>query len=222
MPPTESTIHTKMLLFDMDDTLLKGRFIDTCAEQFNFRQALNLLRQIDRNAVSLTQRIASFLQGKTKQELLDIVAGIPLVDDIVDVTAILKGRGYRIGIVSDSYQLITQYVGEKIGADFSMANELQIEGEMLTGEVLIPSYFHYSEESACRHQVCKTNALRYASKKYGVPLDRCIVVGDSDNDICMLQHAGLGVAFCATDSLKKVATKQIDKRSFSELLEYAY
>jgi glucosyl-3-phosphoglycerate synthase len=213
---------TRMLLFDMDDTLLKGRFIDVCAEQFNFRQALNLLRQIDRNAVSLTQRIASFLQGKTKDELIDIVKTIPLVDDIIDVTAVLKKRGYKIGIISDSYQVITQYVGERIGADFSLANELQFDNGYLTGEVLIPSYFHYSEESTCRHQVCKTNALRYASHKYNVPLSQCIVVGDSDNDICMLQHAGLGVAFCATEALKNVAAKKIDKRSFVELLDYAW
>jgi glucosyl-3-phosphoglycerate synthase len=211
-----------MLLFDMDDTLLKGRFIDTCAEQFNFRQALNLLRQIDRNPVSLTQRIASFLQGKTKDDLISIVKTIPLVDDIVDVTAVLKKRGYRIGIISDSYTIITQYVGDKIGADFSLANELQFENGQLTGEVLIPSCFHYSEESSCRHQVCKTNALRYASRKYDVPLSKCIVVGDSDNDICMLQHAGLGVAFCATEALKNVASKTIDKRSFVDLLEYAW
>jgi glucosyl-3-phosphoglycerate synthase len=213
----------KMIVFDMDNTLLQGRFIDACAERFNFKQALNLLRQIDNDPVSLTLRIAGFLKGKTKKELLDIVAAIPLVDDIVEVSEELKRRSYIIGIISDSYQLITQHVANRIGADFWLGNELLYEQDKLTGEVLIPSWFHYSEESTCRHQACKTNALRYICRKYNMELKDCIVVGDSENDICMVQHAGIGVAFCSTSEwLKSVAEKHIEKKKFAELLAYAY
>ncbi len=56
----------KMVVFDMDNTILRGRFIDDCAERFNFKQALNLLRQIDHDPVSLTIRIASFLKRQNK------------------------------------------------------------------------------------------------------------------------------------------------------------
>jgi glucosyl-3-phosphoglycerate synthase len=212
----------KLVVFDMDNTLLHGRFIDTCAERFNFKQALNLLRQIDHDPVSLTVRIASFLEGKRKSELLQIVEGISLVDDIVEVVSELKKRSYAVGIISDSYQLITQYVAKKINADFWMGNELQYEDEVLTGQVLIPSYFHYSEESTCKHQVCKTNALRYICKRYHVKLEDCIVVGDSDNDVCMIRHAGTGVSFCTTsEMLKNTARIHIEQRKFNELLSFA-
>jgi glucosyl-3-phosphoglycerate synthase len=212
----------KMVVFDMDNTLLHGRFIDICAEKFNFKQALNLLRQIDHDPVSLTVRIASFLEGKSKSELLEIVAGIDVVEDIVEVVDELKRRSYAIGIISDSYQLVTQFVAKKINADFWMGNELLYQDEILTGQVLIPSYFHYSEESSCKHQVCKTNALRYICKKYGVSLEDCIVVGDSDNDICMVGHAGIGVSFCTTsEMLKNTAKKHIEQRTFNELLSFA-
>jgi glucosyl-3-phosphoglycerate synthase len=212
----------KMVVFDMDNTLLQGRFIDACAEKFNFKQALNLLRQIDHDPVSLTVRIATFLKGKTKAELLDIATGIPMVNDVAEVVNELKRRSYTIGIISDSYQLITQQVAERMGADFWLGNELLYENDHLTGEVLIPSWFHYSDESTCKHQVCKTNALRYICNKYGVALKDCVVVGDSENDICMIQHAGIGVAFCSTSEwMKSVARKHIGKKAFAELLEYA-
>jgi phosphoserine phosphatase SerB len=212
----------KMVIFDMDDTLLHGRFIDKCAEKFNFTQALALLRQIDHKPVSLTQRIASFLKDKHKDELIKIASEIELVEDIVHVITELKKRSYIVGIISDSYQLITNYIGEKINADFGLSNQLQYEGDYLTGEVLIPSYFHYSDESSCRHQVCKTNALRYACAKYNVKMENSIVVGDSENDICIIQHAGTGVAFCTTNEvLKNVAGRQIDERAFADLLSYA-
>lgn len=211
----------KMVVFDMDNTLLRGRFIDCCAEQYNFTQALGLLRQIDHDPVSLTVRIASFLKGRRKSELLAIADNMMVIEDIAEVIAELKKRSYVIGIISDSYQLITDHFTRLLGADFSMANELQYEGEKLTGEVLIPSYFHYSEQSTCKHQVCKTNALRYQAAKYGVGLEDTVVVGDSENDVCMIKHAGLGVAFCTTNELlKTVASKHIEKKSFGELLKF--
>jgi phosphoserine phosphatase len=212
----------KMVVFDIDNTVLQGSFIDVCAEKFNFKQALVLLRQIDHDPVSLAVRTAAFLKWKKKSELLEIASGIRMAEDIVEVVNELKNRSYIIGIISDSYQLVTQYIASQINADFWMGNELQYEGELLTGEVLIPSYFHYSEESPCKHQVCKTNALCYIANKYKVKIEDCIAVGDSDNNICMIKHAGTGVTFCTTNELlKKAAKKHIDQKRFSELLEYA-
>jgi glucosyl-3-phosphoglycerate synthase len=213
----------KMVVFDMDNTLLQGRFIDACAKKFNFTQALALLRQIDHDPVSLTQRIASFLKGKTKADLIEVASTIQLIGDIIEVVNELKKRSFTVGIISDSYQLITEFVAKRINADFWLANELLYNEDRLTGEVLIPSYFHYSEESSCKHQVCKTNALRYVCNKYNVKFENCIVVGDSENDICMIKHAGFGVAFCTTNELlKRVAKKHIEEKAFSELLMYAF
>lgn len=210
-----------MVVFDMDNTLLKGRFIDTCATEYNFSQALSLLRQIDKNPISLTVRVASFLRGKSKTELLSIAESIPVVDDAISVIGELKSRGYTIGIISDSYQFVTNFIAEKIGADFSYANELQFEGEECTGEVLIPSLFHFSENSLCRHQICKTNAILQACNKYEIPLKQCTVIGDSLNDLCLIKNAGIGVAFGDDIALKEVAAKHIHNGRFSELLNYA-
>jgi glucosyl-3-phosphoglycerate synthase len=212
----------KMMVFDLDDTLLQHRFIEVCARHFNFKQALTLLRQLDHDPVSLTVHIASFLKGKKISEIKDIAESIPLVDDIIQVTEELKKRNYVIGIISDSYQIVTEIIGKKIQADFWLANELQSEDGFLTGQVLIPAYFHYAENSSCKHQVCKTNALRFACKKYKITFKDCIVVGDGENDVCMVRHAGLGVAFCTTSQLLSAsATKHIREHSFRELLNYA-
>lgn len=211
-----------MVVFDMDNTLLEKRFIDTCAYEFNFTQALELLRQIDKDPVSITYRIASLLKGKHRSDLLNVVQSIPIVKDIYEVVTELKSRNYKIGIISDSYSLITAFVGDKIKADFGLANELVFDGDTVTGQVLIPSYFHYSQESTCTHQVCKTNALRYICNKYSTAVSNCIVIGDSENDVCMVSHAGLGVAFCTTNELlKATAAKHIHEKAFSGILVYA-
>lgn len=206
----------------MDNTLLEGRFIDKCAEAFNFKQAMSLVRQIDKDAISRTQRIARFLQGRQKAELLEIANNISLVPGTEDVVGILKQRSYLVGIISDSYNLVTRLVAKKIGADFELSNELVVSDGIISGEVLIPAFFHYSNSSVCKHQVCKTNALLHICKMYQLKPENCMAIGDSENDICMLQNAGMSIAFRTTSEfVERAAQKQIEERSFRELLDYA-
>lgn len=212
----------KMIVFEMDNTILQGRFIDVCADKYNFSQALALLRNIDKNAISLAKRIGSFLKDKPVQELLDVSDEMPIVKDIPEVMAELKKRNYTVGIITDSYHVIAQRIANRIGADFHLSYELGVNDGMSTGEVNIPSYFSFSEQSSCDHPVCKTNALRHACKARRVEINNCIAVGDSDNDLCMVRHAGIGVAFCSTSELlRTVAHMKISRPAFGELLEYA-
>ena len=212
----------KMIVFDMDDTILKGRFIDECAKKFNFFPMLEDLRAKEKDPIILTKRIGLMLKEKTIDDLLNVVDDMEIIDDIKKVIKELKRKKYFVGIISNSYSLITNYIKQKIGADFSLANSLEFLEGKTTGEVNLPYYFFGSPESICGHSFCKTNALQYACEKYNVLFKNCIVVGDSIDDRCMVGHAGKGVAFCTNDELlEKVAAKSIKEKSFESLLAMA-
>ncbi|QEC67351.1 HAD-IB family phosphatase [Panacibacter ginsenosidivorans] len=215
-------VHHRMAIFDMDDTILKGRFIEACANKFGFTAKLHDLREEETDAMILSKRIGLLLKGRTIDELLDIVHNIPMVEDIKEVVAGLKQKGYKVGIISNSYTLITNYVVKNIDADFSYGIQLEIIEGKATGEVNMPSYFFASPDSICGHSFCKTNAMQFACEKFNVQFRNCIVVGDSKDDRCMVGHAGKGFAFCTKDELlKKIAAKEIKEPSFLSLLEYA-
>ena len=216
-----ATFH-KMVIFDMDDTILKGRFINECAKKFGFFPLLEDLRAREKDPVILTKRIGLLLKGRTIDDLLTVADDMQIVDDIKEVIAALKEKNYLIGIISNSYSLITNYIKQKIGVDFSLACILEFQEGKTTGEVNLPYYFFGSNESICGHSFCKTNALQYACEKYNVLLKNCIVIGDSKDDRCMVGHAGKGIAFCTNDELlEKVATETIKDKSFMPLLSMA-
>jgi phosphoserine phosphatase SerB len=216
-----ATFH-KMVIFDMDDTILKGRFINECAKKFGFFPLLEDLRAREKDPVILTKRIGLMLKGRTIDDLLTVADDMQIVDDIKEVIAALKEKNYLIGIISNSYSLITNYIKQKIGVDFSLACILEFQEGKTTGEVNLPYYFFGSNESICGHSFCKTNALQYACEKYNVLLKNCIVIGDSKDDRCMVGHAGKGIAFCTNDELlEKVATQTIKDKSFMPLLSMA-
>ena len=212
----------KMVVFDMDDTILKGRFIDECAKAFRFEPKLNDLRFVEKDPIILTKRIGLFLKGKTMDDLLNIAGSIEMVSDIKEVVKELKERDYLIGIISNSYSLITNYVKQNIGADFSLANQLEFFEGKVTGEVNLPSYFFAPPDCYCGHAFCKTNGLQFACEKYNVQLKNCIAVGDSIDDRCMIAHAGKGIAFGTSDALlSKIAFKSIKEKTFEPLLAIA-
>lgn len=198
----------KMIVFDMENVLLQEKFIDVCAAEFKFQQALSLLRQIDNDPASLIKRTAAFLKDQKKSTLMEIAAGIALVPGIVEAVQELKERSYIVGMISDSYQVVAGITGKKIGADFELANELQFIGNHVTGDVLIPSYFSRSPESTCRHPICKTNALRHICRVYQTKFENCTVIAGSDEDACMLGHAGLGIAYCSSSETARNAARQ--------------
>jgi len=214
--------YNKMIVFDLDNTIFKGKFIDTCAIAFGFVRELEDLRFNERDPIILTKRIGLLLKGKTMDDLLHIAAGIEIVEDINEVIKELKKRKYRVGIISHSYVLVANYVKQNIGADFVYANQLEFFEGKATGEVNLPSYFFASPDSICGHAFCKSNALQYACDKFNVPLKNCIAVGDDKDDRCIVTHAGKGVAFCSTDELlEKVSFSSIKEKTFYPLLKIA-
>lgn len=212
----------KLIVFDMDNTLLRGRFIDACAERFDFKTSLMNIRSSESNPILLTKHIATLLKGKTHQELIEIADQIPVVEGTAEIIKELKSRGYIIGIISDSYDCITHHVKNKLGMDFSLSNELEFSKGICTGEVKIPSFLFNNSKSVCRHSLCKTNAVLSLLDKYQIPKENCIAIGDSMNDLCMIKEAGLGIAFCSQDELlNHHADIILKEHSFGELLSIA-
>lgn len=210
---------SKLVVFDMDNTLLQGRFIDTCADKFNFKKELMNIRSAETDVIILTKRIATFLKGKTISELIEVADSIPVIEGTKEVITQLKKRGYMIGIISDSYDCITNHIKNKLGMDFSLSNELEFSKSICTGEVKIPSFLFSNAKSLCKHSLCKTNALLSILEKYSIQKENCIAIGDSMNDLCMIKEAGLGIAFCSKDELlNHHADIILNEQNFSELL----
>lgn len=209
----------KIVVFDMDNTLLRGRFIDVCAQKFFFTDELRQLRATESDAAVLTKRIAKLLAGLSMGEILQTAAAVPIVEDAEEVVRLLKESGIIVGIISDSYQVVADFVKNKTGADFAIANRLEFFSGKATGEVIIPSWFYNSGQSICRHAICKTNALMHIARRYQVPIENCVAVGDGLNDLCMVTNSGMGIAFCSSENeLRAAADKIIDQPSFNGIL----
>ena len=212
----------KMVIFDMDNTLLEESFITTAAEKFGFKKELIKIVTESDNAYLRTKGIAKLMKGRSIDEILAVTDSIAIIRDAEFVISELKNRGYICGIISDSYDVVTNHIKNKLGMDFSIGNELEFSKSVATGEVKVPSSFIRTSKSLCNHDFCKANVLLQLAEQYSLELKNIIAVGDSENDICLIRESGTGVAFRSNNKyLNLVADLTISEKSFLELLEIA-
>ena len=188
----------KMIVFDMDNILLQGSFIQAAAEKFGFKKELADILSQQKSYYIRTQKIARLLEGRTFAELIHVVESIPLVGDAVQVIRELQIRGYICGIISDSYHSITNHVRNLLGLDFTLGNELEFQKSVATGEVKIPSQLLKDKFSQCDHEHCKSNMFQYILHRFGISLADAVAVGDGESDVCMVKMAGTGISFNST------------------------
>jgi phosphoserine phosphatase SerB len=208
----------KIAVFDMDNTLLRASFINTAAQQFGFKEELIEIVTTQANPFIRTKLIAKLLKGRTIGELLEVVDGIAVTSNTQQIVSELKSQGYIVGIISDSYDCITNHLKNKFDFDFTLANELEFSKSVATGEVKIPSFFLADNKSQCKHDYCKLNSLINVCEKYGVDLKNTLVIGDSENDVCIIKKGGVGISFCSTYNMLDLVADYVIKEPDFALL----
>jgi glucosyl-3-phosphoglycerate synthase len=208
----------KIAVFDMDNTILRSSFIRKAAETFGFTRELDNIVADTKNPFLRTKLIARLLKGKTIGELLAVTDSIPVTANLSLALQELKRQGYITGIISDSYDCVTNHLKNKFGFDFTISNELEFSRSIVTGDVKIPFVFIPEARSHCKHDYCKSHALKRLCEQYGISMKNTLVVGDGDNDICCIRKAGIGVSFCSDNAAVDAAADFVIKEPDFQLL----
>jgi len=210
----------KLVMFDMDGTLIKDRGIFVIAEKKGFKD--KLIKKINNNTLDFYEKsidIAKLSKGLIKNEIIDIFRSIKLSKNIEFVIKELKRYNIKTAIATDSYKFLADDLKERLGIDYTFANNLIINEGIITGELEI----HNKELtkdifSGNIYSICKSCALENLSKELGININETIAVGDGKVDIGMIKKAGLGIAYNALERVQKNA--DIVTNDLKIILEY--
>lgn len=210
----------KLALFDMDGTLLKGRFVLALAQRTQQTDQLHQLLDNDAlDAVERVERIAKLFVGVRREVFEQVAKSVPLSPGAVETVTALRRSGYRVGIISDSYRVATEIVRRRVFADFSIAHLIRFRHGIATGDItLSPAMKHH--DGCADHQYCKLNVMLHLNEQLLTDPSEIIAVGDSDPDICMLRNAGLSVVFQPKSQAVAKAARVAIHQTLSELLRH--
>ena len=191
--------NKRLIVFDVDSTLIQGEVIEMLAEHAGAGEAVAAITEAAMRgeidfAESLHQRVAT-LAGLPAEVLDEVADKVELTKGARTTIRTLRRLGFHCGVVSGGFRQVIDPLAHELMLDFVAANELEILDGRLTGRVVGPII----------DRAGKAKALRDFANQAGVPMEQTVAVGDGANDIDMLNAAGLGVAFNAKPALREVA-----------------
>jgi phosphoserine phosphatase len=204
--------NKRLVFFDMDSTLVDMEIIDEMAQRAGvFKEVSRITEKAMRGDIdfeeSLTQRVA-LLKGLKVEELEKIRKDMKLSAGAEDLVETLKRLGFKLGLVSGGFDYFSDFLREKLGLDFSYANQLEIKSGALTGKVL----------GKIVDNTYKAKIVNMVSDEQGVLLDQTVAIGDGANDGLMLGQAGLGIAYNAKEKLERVANMSLGRARLRNIL----
>jgi phosphoserine phosphatase len=214
----EKKINYKLVMFDMDDTLLEGRTIFAFAREKGFRDQLHSIINSNLESYEKTIEIAKLLAGMNSNELLEIFRKIPLRNNVENVIQELKKKNITTAIATNSYNFVAEDLQKRLDIDYIFANNLIIKKDIVTGEIEINNKDMRRCNGGYIYSICKGYILNQLCNKLNISLDESIAIGDGRVDIGMIKKAGIGIAFNAPSIVKKNADISTD--DISVILEH--
>ena len=156
---------------------------------------------------SLRERVA-LLKGLPVSVFDKVFNSIHLSPNAQEFISILQKNGILVGLVSGGFTPIVERLAKSLDIAYFSANQLEVKDGLLTGKLV----------GAIISSEVKQATLEKWRKELQLPKERTVAIGDGANDLSMLKSAGLGIAFCAKEVLKKEIPNHVDKRDFLEVL----
>ena len=202
----------RLVLLDMDSTLIEQEVIDLLAEYSGKSQIIS-----DITAKAMSGEL-DFKQALSAR--VELLAGLDesVIDQVRQKVTLTKGAqqlitelhnlGHKVGVVSGGFIDVIEPILKDLEIDFYKANKLDIRDGKLTGNV-VGKVIDGSEKLA---------VLREFASKEGINIQQTVAIGDGANDLEMIQAAGLGIAFNAKPKVAQSADTTLNIKDLSAVL----
>lgn len=206
--------NKRMIVFDMDSTLIQAEVIDELAELCGVGPEVKEITHRAMNGEidfdeSLKLRVSK-LKGLKVDRMQDVLENLPLTPGVEEFIKTIKNLGYKVALISGGFTFFADALKKKLGLDYSFANELEIKDGELTGFVT----------GTIVNANQKAILVKLIAQQENISLEQVVAIGDGANDLPMLATAGLGIAFHAKDVVRKEAQQHLSHGPMTSILYF--
>ena len=179
----------KLLIADMDSTIITSESLDQLAQLAGVGGAVEAITdrsiagEIDFSE-ALIDRV-KLLAGKPVELLEALLDKVVLNDGAVSLVQTMRANDSKCYLVSGGFDFLLGYVSRLCGFHGYHGNHMLIKENVITGEVLRPIL----------DRKAKAEYLIEYCTRLGIDISATASIGDGANDLEMLSHSGMGVAF---------------------------
>jgi phosphoserine phosphatase len=208
----KSSDSKKLIVFDMDSTLIDAETIDELAKAAGVgREVSAITERAMKGEIDFSQALkerVKLLKGLTLEDAIAALDKMPLMPGAKELINFVKSAGYTTAMVSGGFTLSSERVGKLLGIDHVVSNELIVKDGIITGEVV----------GSLTAQNSKELVLEEIAAQHGIAPEDCIVVGDGANDICIFKRARYAIAFNSKPVLRQHADIVIIEKNLKAVI----
>ncbi|MFC1749230.1 phosphoserine phosphatase SerB [Pseudomonadota bacterium] len=203
----------KLLVTDMDSTLISIECIDEIADFINVKPQVSKITEAAMRGeidfeTSLCRRIA-LLKGLEETALESVYnERLTLNPGAEQMIAGIKSKGIQIALVSGGFTYFTDKLKARLGLDYTLANTLEFENGKLTGEI----------HGAIMGAEAKAHFLLQKCDALGIKPSQALAMGDGANDLVMMKEAGISVAYHAKPKVQEQAHSSLNHSGLEGVL----
>ena len=202
----------RLIVFNMEGTLIDTDLVGEIARVAGVNSALSKLAEKTEgnefnSEKNLSQRVA-LLKGVSIDALEYVANKLNLTKGAKELVGILRGMGYKIALISNSFTFFTDKLKEELGLDYTFGNKLVLINGCLSGEL----------EEPIIDGAEKASIMLEIAEKEKIPTDQIVAVGNGVDDIEMLNKAGMGIVFHAKGEYKNYYAGSIVQTNLKSIL----
>ncbi|MDX1795079.1 MAG: phosphoserine phosphatase SerB [Hydrogenovibrio sp.] len=215
LPDTFSAKEVKLVISDMDSTLIGIECVDEIADMMQIKPQVAAITEAAMRgeldfAGSLKQRV-QLLKGLPESALKTVYEEhLFLNPGAEEWLTGLKSRNIAFALVSGGFTYFTDRLKKELDIDYTRSNKLHFEDGILTGEI----------EGDIVGPEAKAAFLLELCGLLNIKPAQVIAIGDGANDLMMMAEAGLSIAYRAKPTVQEHSMTALNFSALDKVLDF--
>jgi phosphoserine phosphatase len=202
----------KLLIADMDSTIITSESLDDLAKTAGFGDSVaaitkrSIAGEIDFSE-ALIDRV-KLLAGQPAELLDTLLDQVVITAGAVNLVKTMRAHGAKCYLVSGGFDFLLDHISNICGFDGYHGNHMIVDDNVIKGEISPPIL----------DRGAKAKYLRHYCKSLGIDSVDTASIGDGANDLEMLAHSDMGVAYHGQKLLRDTIALQLNYSDLNGLL----
>ena len=204
----------KLLVCDMDSTLIQNECIDEIAELLNLKKEISEITELtmqgqlcfDESIKKRVELLKGINVASFEKIINEKIKFQPHVNEWINYA---KSHHLITVVVSGGFTYFVDYVKKSLSMDYAFSNTFEVFNNELTGN-LVGEIVNAEKKAELTLKI---------ANQHGIKKDQIMAIGDGANDINMFNESGLSISMHGKPVLDNLVTWSVKKGYYKTLLD---
>ena len=193
----------KVLICDMDSTIIKEESLDEIAEESGIGDEIkNITKKAMKGELDFKEALLKrikLLNNYPLENIFTLNPKIRINDGAKELVRKMKSKSCITVLISGGFSPSVSYIAKKIGFDYYHCNNFLYKKN--NGKIVLNGCV----QNPILDKESKLDITKCYLKNFNLTFNDVISVGDGANDVNLIEHSGIGVSYKGKQVLNKVA-----------------